>query len=555
MPGPWPHPDSGIWYFRRALPSDLWRQRDRLKELNISVKREVHRSLNTHDRKLAEVRYGEVNSQVTAQWQAWRKLLEGGPVDLDHMDAVALAGEEAKSFIKAHERNPLNAPGPAKLVKAICDNLHAYYSRKSLADGQAVFELGQKIQSVPYFHVQEFIANARQSESAVPKRHLLDTVDASLATYFEVFSEVRTRKVTRDVGLSLTRSGKQTLSRQVSRYWPKVWQKLAEMSDGDYSVPEWATNLPAFDIAEVRPSETQVTFASIMDEEERLSDKRLKGHIKSTATFRKYRTVLKQFAVFRKSEDAASVTQKEAEDWRDFLMAEAAPAKTVCDKVNAVRAVIGWGQFQSGGKLFPNGDPLRFVDLPEPEESDSEHKTYSQEQARKILKASRQETKPHLRWVPWLLAYSGARVGDIARLERKDFSKRGDYWFFHIRPPDGRTTGKQRARYVPVHPAILDEDFLSYLETSKDGPLFQRSTQQRLGEWIKEVALPDDTNRPAPNHAWRHLFEARCRTFLSQGAALYVTGRSSGTTADRYGGGDQMLIDIAKQMENFPRIL
>ena len=39
-------------------------------------------------------------------------------------------------------------------------------------------------------------------------------------------------------------------------------------------------------------------------------------------------------------------------------------------------------------------------------------RSYSDEEADRILSAARLETNPVLRWVPWLCAYSGARVTD-----------------------------------------------------------------------------------------------------------------------------------------------
>jgi hypothetical protein len=38
-------------------------------------------------------------------------------------------------------------------------------------------------------------------------------------------------------------------------------------------------------------------------------------------------------------------------------------------------------------------------------------------------------------------------------------------------------------------------------------------------------------------------------------AALYITGRSSGTSADDYGGSDWKLLELAEQMNKVKRIL
>ena len=52
-----------------------------------------------------------------------------------------------------------------------------------------------------------------------------------------------------------------------------------------------------------------------------------------------------------------------------------------------------------------------------------------------------------------------------------------------------------------------------------------------------------------PNHDWRHLFEDMASDAGVAGAAkLYITGRSSGGSADRNGKNDAMLPALAREM-------
>ncbi len=122
MSGPWPHPKTGILYYRKVTPPDIYAARSRLSELGVTVTREVQRSLGTRDRKFAERRYVEISHEVEALWDCWRLLLERGPVTLTHRQAVALAAERANAFVNAHEDNPFDAPVEPEVPHVMVDD-------------------------------------------------------------------------------------------------------------------------------------------------------------------------------------------------------------------------------------------------------------------------------------------------------------------------------------------------------------------------------------------------------------------------------------------------
>lgn len=122
MTGPWPHPKTGILYYRKATPPDLFSARVRLKEMGITVTREIQRSLGTRDRKPAERAYKLVSEEVEAQWDLWRKALKEGPEALSPKDEWAIAGDHAKEFLAKHEEDPYAAPPAVPLPEPPADN-------------------------------------------------------------------------------------------------------------------------------------------------------------------------------------------------------------------------------------------------------------------------------------------------------------------------------------------------------------------------------------------------------------------------------------------------
>ena len=267
---------------------------------------------------------------------------------------------------------------------------------------------------------------------------------------------------------------------------------------------------------------------------------------------------MKSFAEWRKSTRIATVTKAEAESWRDVLLADGNKRKTARDKLGTLRAVLTWGQRHSDGKLFPNGMPLEHLILPTVETRDSAAKTYTLDDARLLLRATRGRAEPHFRWVPWLAAYSGARIGELIKLEKADLFQIGRHHFYHVihDPAKGRTTKTKKNRKVPVHPTLVEEGFLDFVNAAPEGRLFPGNRdEQNLRDWIRDEVFKGRTgDRPAPNHGFRHLFEDLRFGKISQEASYYITGRALPGSASLYGKSDAMLPELAAEFLKFPRI-
>src|SRR5258708_40070798 len=66
------------------------------------------------------------------------------------------------------------------------------------------------------------------------------------------------------------------------------------------------------------------------------------------------------------------------------------------------------------------------------------------------------------RWVPWLCAYTGARVGELTQLRAGDVQARqgpaGSIWVLRL-TPDAGTIKTDRARTVPLHADLVHQGF------------------------------------------------------------------------------------------------
>jgi integrase len=163
--------------------------------------------------------------------------------------------------------------------------------------------------------------------------------------------------------------------------------------------------------------------------------------------------------------------------------------------------------------------------------------------------SARDEDLPHRRWIPWVCAFAGTRLDEVAGRNVRDIEKVGAYWVLNI--PFGKTPGS--ARKVPLHPVLIREGFLDYVDgLPKNGPLFPdltpgrferraMSATKRIGDWLRRLQketgiLLVEKNRYAPNHSWRHRFisEAR-RVRIEEEVHDALTGHQEGSASRDYG--------------------
>ncbi|WP_320202377.1 hypothetical protein [Agrobacterium rosae] len=356
-----------------------------------------------------------------------------------------------------------------------------------------------------------------------------------------------------------------TVARALSIAQLEGLSRIAERDDGDFTgQPEHPALVEAMKKEEAEQAGEQEirifdiwSFDRVVDEQGRKATLGL-GRVKSKATLEKYRVAQYDFEHFRKDKKVATVTLADGKAWRDHMLAEGKLSrKTIKDKITIIRTLLNWANQQSERQMFPQGDPWAALELPNVDKGDSADRTYSLKDARHFLEFARTATRASFRWIPWIIAHTGARVNEITPLEKCDIAEIEGHWFIHIRVGDERTTKTGEARRVPVHRALINEGFIDWVKTRADGRLFPggKNEDQRIREWIHEKVFPDRKDMPPPNHGFRHLFEDALFAGVSQKAALYIMGRSSGSSADEYGGSELRLIEIAIQMDKVRDII
>ena len=275
------------------------------------------------------------------------------------------------------------------------------------------------------------------------------------------------------------------------------------------------------------------------------------------STHESYRNTIDGFVEFLGHDDASRVTARDVVAYKDHRLGTPSrrtgrvpSPKTVKDSdLAALKVVFGWGVANS--KIATNPAQGVTIRLGTPRKVRS--KGFSDGEARAILAAAldyvprggeRPCTAFAKRWVPWLCAFTGARVGEIAQLRRQDLRREGDNWVIHI-TPDAGTVKTNQARDVVLHPQLAELGFPEFVQGRPSGPLFLtlgpngdvlgplQALKNRLAEFARSIVADREVK---PNHGWRHRFKTvGMQAGIDSRILDAVQGHAGRSVADAYG--------------------
>ena len=196
-------------------------------------------------------------------------------------------------------------------------------------------------------------------------------------------------------------------------------------------------------------------------------------------------------------------------------------------------------------------NPFARLEVIGPRKHQTRHKSLTDTEAQTILAAALGEQPEGLsaahararRWVPWVCAYTGARVNEITPLQAKDIRQVDGVWVIHI-----LKTKTHEARMVPLHSHLIEQGFTAFAKAGDATPLFYDPdgirkgseshplhTQMggKLAKWVRELGV---TEVQSPNHGWRHRFKTQGRQVgMDAGALDAIQGHAPRTQGDAYG--------------------
>lgn len=281
-------------------------------------------------------------------------------------------------------------------------------------------------------------------------------------------------------------------------------------------------------------------------------------------TVNRWRSRVAELVEFLGHNDIRRVTRADLNRWTASLVEKSLTKATITGgHIPAIQ--VPFNLALEDGLISDN--PASRLKVRAPKAVKQRENDFTNEEALKILRATHEHQPAKLskfnrlarRWVPWLCAYTGARVAEITQLRACDIQREDDIWFIHITPTAGSVkTGE--ARKVPLHSHLIEQGFTAFAEAGSEVPLFyQKGTgnennpapslcASNLAKWVRTLGI----DAPQPNHGWRHRFKTIARTVgLEEYIADKIQGHAPSNQSRGYG---QVPLSVLRAgIERLPR--
>ncbi|MCZ8036257.1 MAG: tyrosine-type recombinase/integrase [Novosphingobium sp.] len=496
-------------------------------EKAISAKaQDVRFSLGTANPPDVKARTAVAQAYLESVWEGVRNARDNGPIRLRQDQIAALSGELYTTFIRAFDAEP---GSPERWKRVIAEVDEAMRSRVPLEYG------------VPQSEIVD------PERAAAMERAFGRSADELLATK----------------ALIIDTDSRARLLEAIARVKREVALVLERRAGGDYAPDPGAAKFPAWQApatASTAPKAKQAATAgggktSLTGI---LADwwKEAQATGRKLSTYESYSHTVDGVVAFLGHDDATRVTPEDVVGFKDHRLASVSPRtgkpispKTVKDSdLAALKTLFGWAV---ANKRLP-GNPTEGITIKLGKRRRTRPPHFTDEEAKALLVAAdahqqgRENPKTFAakRWVPWLCAYTGSRVGEMVQLRKQDVKKQGDLWVIHITPEAG-TVKTDEARDVVMHEHLVEKGFPTFVQSSPDEYLFitpkrgspvrgpLRSRKNDLIEHARETVKDPNV---APNHGWRHRFKTvGMEAGIDHRVLDAIQGQSARTVAETYG--------------------
>jgi integrase len=502
--------------FRRRVPADIKRIANGQNvvftlppdtpgkpDLVVSAKlgsAEVTFSLRSRDPALVRLRHAAAYTQLEQHFQAIRT----GPQWLDHKQRVAFGGLAYQDFVKSFE----GFPGEPE-----------------------IWELAKE-------------AHERALSSP-------DRAETWFGPYVDQIALAK--------GLVLDAESRSGVIKEAARACIEAAARLKQNAEGDYSPDPVAARFPKWEDdrnAQHDAAKPKASAVSIHD----VFNRWLKERSPAASTVSTWRGCADAFVAHLGHDDMARATKADVVAWKDALVDRGLSPKTIGGGHLATLNTLYRFAVENG--LVPS-NPADGVRLRVKRRAGTSMLPHTDKDVARILSLSQLEKLPYRRWIPWLLAFSGARVGEIAQLWGSRVKIVDGIPSMQIAPAEdgGSLKNAGSERTIPIHPAIVAEGFLDFVKERGSGPLFytrrgsgakhpSKGVSNHLSKWIRSQGFADE--RKAPNHAFRHYFKSAClKARLQDSLVDLIQGhKGSRGEADRYRHADlESMLEAIKRIK------
>lgn len=495
-------PDSGSLQFKLRVPADVVeRVRSRVVTVELPgtatdpvclvsfrLGEFAKTSLRTRDAATADTRRLVIIATLSKLYAAVRN----GPAPLNRRQIVALSGEVYRHLVAEHG-DDAGTPQEWEAWKSLL---------RAAAEG--------RIPGAPAIPVHGRTDERIAADLLFGEDDLTETINALPADYDSTALRQRVGQLAFWVlgrhGIEIDSETHLRLLQEIARAALEAGWRLKRMASGDYRPDPAAERFPAF-----QDRTAGVTLTEIFD-------RWAKETKPAPSTLSTWTGILGSFRAHLKHDDARRVSDQDVVAWKDSRIAAGRALKTVADSDLACLKTLF--RYAKANRLLTT-NPVEGVRVTVKRKAGARMLGYSDTDVARLLDLASRETHPARRWLPWLAALTGARIGELAALWGTSVIEKDGVVGIEIAPsPDGSTLKNEGSeRFVPLHPEIIRQGFVTWAKAKGRAPLFyakpakanaqgrhpSKGVTNHLAAWIREQGF---TNvRIAPAHGLRHFFK------------------------------------------------
>ena len=372
MATPYRHPKTGVYWFRKAVPKALQGH------VGATI---VQRTLETKDPVEARKRFLQVAADVEEAWATVSVV----PDRLTHRQRLALAGEFYRWSVAQHTEDPGRADAWATRIQADLRRLRPSGGRMPAPWMVAEDELAR------------FLAER--------------TIRVGDADMWD-------------------------LTREAANAALLARRTLLQQANGDYRTNPEAERFPAY-VTAAAPAASPAGGTPAKSGKGRLVfDEHWTQFVRerqlALATQKRWKPLLAKLQAFIGRTDLSTTTREEIGAWKQALLAtESLSNKTIREGyIASARTFFAWA-IQSGKMTVNPCDGITVARDKVVEDTPARSRDLSMVEVTLILSESLRPPDVRMsakaaaarRWVPWICAYTGARVNEVTQLRRQDLLK------------------------------------------------------------------------------------------------------------------------------------
>lgn len=480
-----------------------------------TIGREIKFSLRTRSNEEAEFRRSVAVVELNKVFAAIRN----GPQQLSHMQLLGLARAVHELYVGSFQ----NDPG-ANDIWVAHKALNRAVSEGRIRDVTPIVpgQLLDERETATALFGEDLTAGI----NALPRSN--DAADGLEMRFGLLVDWLLTQN-----GLIVERETRTRLLAMVAKATDSGSRRLKDNIAGDYGDDHRLARYPVY-----KPRNGR-TFSQAFDDWIREANP-------AASTRSTWRGHLKSLREFLQHDEIARLRHSDVVSWKDHLVERALVAKTINDGYLASLSTILNFEVQNG-RLQSNiaeGVKARHRDR-----AGASRLPYTRDEAGRLLELAKGESHPNLRWLPWLAAMSGSRIGEVAQLWGQRIVIVEGLHVMRIAPAEdgGRLKNAWSERDVPLHPAIIEQGFLDFVQERGDGPLFyqrtsgdparahaSKSVAGKVAAWVRAQSGFRD-RRKDPSHAFRHWFKSELAAAgVQDSLADGIVGHGKRSVADHY---------------------